>query len=181
MLTEKQFSQKMAATGPGATLGVSRVDSHEAKTPSRLLSASRDADPFAIGNILSRMEAVNLLEAAGVGRVTSHGAASGAAAYSQALAADLAPFTAKYGPLLKRLETALAMHDEPRKAEIEHLRPELEAMLADTKTLRAVINGQQSAELLEKMLAQAFFNSLAKAKANQKSAVSGQRSEGGQK
>ena len=111
------------------------------------------------------------LEAAAV-RPTS--LQSSVSSLQSALSADLAPFTAKYSTLLSRLSTALAMHDEPRQAEIEHLRPELEAMLADTKTLRAVINGQQSAELLEKMLAQTFFNSLAEAKA-------GRKSEGGQK
>ena len=85
-----------------------------------------------------------------------------------ALAADFAPFTAKYGLLLTRLQTALAMHPEPRVAELAHLKPELEAMVADMKTAGKVLAGSNSAELLEKMLSQSFFNALATAKAAQK-------------
>jgi phage gp29-like protein len=81
-----------------------------------------------------------------------------------ALAADFAPFVKKYGPLLKRLQTALAMHDEPRAAELAHLKPELEAMQADMQTAGKVLAGTAAADQLEKMLSQSFFNALATAK-----------------
>lgn len=84
--------------------------------------------------------------------------------FAAAVAADFGPFVKKYGPLLARLQTALAMHDEPRAAELAHLKPELEAMLADMKTAGKVLAGTASAELLEKMLSQTFFNALATAK-----------------
>ena len=106
-------------------------------------------------------ENVNFLEAAGADRRTQ---SAPTAEFAAARAADFAPFVAKYGPLLKRLETALAMHDEPRAAELAHLKPELEAMLADQATLAKVLKGSNAADLLGKMLSQEFFNALAKAK-----------------
>ena len=111
-------------------------------------------------------EIVNFVEAAG--SADRRPLTADRSTLAAALSADLAPFAAKYTTLLSRLSTALAMHDEPRQAEIEHLRPELEAMLADRKTMESAISGQQSAKVLEGLLSQTFFNSLAQAKAGKK-------------
>ena len=113
-------------------------------------------------------EIVNFVEAAG--SADRRSLTADRSTLAAALSADLAPFTAKYSTLLSRLSTALAMHDGPRQAEIEHLRPELEAMLADRKTLESTLSGQRSGELLEGLLSQTFFNSLAEAKANRQDA-----------
>jgi len=61
-LTDSQLHQREKAAGPGAKLGVSRVDPPlQAKTPSRLLSESRDTPPVALEPILARMRSVNRL------------------------------------------------------------------------------------------------------------------------
>jgi hypothetical protein len=59
-LNEDQFQTRLKSAGPGAKLGISRVDSREAKTPSRLLSASRGAPPADIQNLLDHIATVNL-------------------------------------------------------------------------------------------------------------------------
>ena len=43
-------------------------------------------------------------------------------------------------------------------------------MLADRKTMESAISGQRSAKVLEGLLSQTFFNSLAEAKANRQDA-----------
>ena len=63
-LSDRQFREGVKATGPGAALGVSRVDSHEAKTPSRSLGATHAAPPAALESIRARFDPVNFVEAA---------------------------------------------------------------------------------------------------------------------
>jgi len=147
-----------------------RGKSSEASTGGSFISGETPPDRLTIaaaGRLLGYWEFtpdgenVNFLEAAGADRRTQ---SAPTAEFAAARAADFAPFVAKYGPLLKRLETALAMHDEPRAAELAHLKPELEAMLADQATLAKVLKGSNAADLLGKMLSQEFFNALAKAK-----------------
>lgn len=87
-----------------------------------------------------------------------------------AMRADLSPFIEKYSDLIQRLTAAAALADEPFRAEIEHLRPEIEAMIADKTVIAAVLRNSHASSLLEKLMGRAAVNAMAEVRAKRKTA-----------
>jgi hypothetical protein len=79
--------------------------------------------------------------------------------YSAATDKDiLAPIRAKYGPLLEKISAALEMADDPMRAEIERLRPQIEAMRNDLPNI--LQKNPQAARVLEQFISSAVLDGL---------------------
>lgn len=149
-LREEQFQKRLKAAGPGATLGVSRVDSpgksgpHQAKTPSRSLRASHGAPPAATQNILDRVAAVNPPT-----QISDSFDASSRVHLAGALRADLAP-------ALHRLSAIQQIQDPVV------FQTKIKAFLDDQGALADIVMDPESARAIADVIATAMANTLSK-------------------